>query len=67
MMSGVPVGDEMYVRGQLAAKVDKALSKLTTICSKLRDVHTVIVHTASLRHGPANRFLGAALLPGGRC
>ena len=39
MVGGVPVGDAIFVEVRLAAKADKALSKITTLSSKLRTVH----------------------------
>ena len=44
LVGNVPVGDDAYVHAQLQAKTDRALSKITTISSQLRDVHLQSLH-----------------------
>ena len=44
MVGNVPVGEDAYVHAQLDAKTSKALSKITTISSELRDVHLQSLH-----------------------
>ena len=39
MVAGVPVGDEQFIHSKLDNKVRKALSKIDTLCTKLRDAH----------------------------
>ena len=45
-VGGVPVGDATFVAAFMAAEVQKAVSKITTVTDKLRDLHLQSLYAA---------------------
>jgi len=47
-IAGVPVGNEEYIAAYLGRKANQMLSKIETVVTKLRDLHTQSLYTTTL-------------------